>query len=73
MLKTSGIAYAMDVESNSDRLKSGFACILAANDNGRMRFAMDKISAISKVAFLDRFVPEVVSSNIDVSAYRPGC
>ena len=44
-------------------------CILAASDKGSTRFAIESISAINKVAFLDKFVPVVVSSSIDVSAY----
>jgi len=45
------------------------ACIFAANDKGNTRLAIQRISAISKVAFLDRFVPVVVSSSMDVRAY----
>lgn len=43
--------------------------ILAARDNGSTRFAIERISAINKVAFLDKFVPVMVSSSMDVSAY----
>ena len=46
----------------------GLACIFAASDKGNTRFAIQRISAISKVAFLERFVPVVDSSSMDVRA-----
>lgn len=46
----------------------GLTCIWAANDRGNTRFAIERISAINKVAFLDKLVPVVVSSSMDMRA-----
>jgi hypothetical protein len=68
MQKTSAMAYKGEFGECFSVTSHELTCLLAANDRGNTRFAIERISAINKVAFLDKFVPVVVSSNMDVRA-----